>query len=155
MNDHPALDEDFVSFSRPDFCYPEIRTLFTKRVVEAFQRSEQRYICPREPWMSDIDWPDGCPSPSQVYDELVQHGPIHNLRVLIADEDEVAMDGLWWDVVVQYFAPEYAESLDRREPKELLGYKVFVYVSGWNLTFKGHPQDESRLVSGTLDPRNR
>lgn len=121
MNHHPALAGHGVSFSRPDErIYPEIRTLCTRRIIEAVGTSGQEYDYKREKWMDKIGWPQGFPSPSRAYIELSKDKPIHHTSIELSPDEE------WWDIVVQYFRPESAEELDRSGLKELLGFSVYV-----------------------------
>ncbi|BEI92374.1 uncharacterized protein CcaverHIS019_0500020 [Cutaneotrichosporon cavernicola] len=146
LNSHPALDGEGIDFGRPgDAFYPTLTDLFTIRTVEAVTclgngapREVGCYKYSKDdnngPWTEDLAWPDGVPTPSQVYDAASQYGAIHHVTVMLREDlddwyEDPDRSGPW-EATVQFFDPEDAGRMDQRvdEQTPFVGWLVDVYV---------------------------
>jgi hypothetical protein len=104
MNTHPALVGYGIMFCGPgDTCYPDLRTLFTRRLAVPKGTAMSAATSARVPWMDLVDWPVGAPDPNDVYDDCTLSGPVHHVTVNPGGKDEAI-----WHAQAQFFFPEDA-----------------------------------------------
>lgn len=117
MNTHPVLQRTGITFCRPpDTFYPELRTLFTARIVEPRMR-----VGPdpsQEVWMEPY-WDNDTPSPATLYDIALQYGPVHHVTVRINDDCTTPP----WEACVPFFDAADADKFEMYpEDKPMMGW---------------------------------
>lgn len=135
MNEHPTMNytTSIVSFCRaPETSYPPIGTLFTTRIIEPLPDTHVKsvdgdekgslpsWVRTRPHWRRECA--GGAPTPEQLYDALVEFGPIHHVEV-IAGIHKTRYNSPW-EATVQFWSPESADKLDDVPGSRLFGWKV-------------------------------